>query len=539
MTDLEIPLGKRTPKYRFFEMLPAILSYGTLLVPIVLSIINPLFAAVFIITFICWWFVKAVGIAYRTFQGFRALELARKVNWLHRLEEINHPQKALESFRERSGKQWHAAEHYHNLARRLQLPDDFLRPDIVLNAVIVPFYKETREILEPTIKAILASNYPVKSNLIFILAPEERAEGATELAEKLVAKYKDKCLFMTSVTHPSGIPNEQLGKGGNITFSGRFLQQYLAKKKINPEHVIVTTLDADNRTHPEYFAAVTYEYIVDPKRNHRSYQPVTLYLNNIWDVPAPMRVLATGNTFWTIINSVRPHMLRNFSSHSQGMAALIATDFWSVRTIVEDGHQYWRSYFAFDGDYAVTPIYIPIYQDAVLETSYKKTLKAQFIQLRRWAYGASDIAYVADKGFRKDRTVPFWGLLARFLRLVESHVSWATASILITIGAWIPLVVNLEASRSLVAHDLPQVASQLQTVAVIGMFMTIFLTFKILPPRPARYKRHRNIFMVLQWLLMPITSVCYGSAAALTSQTRLLFGKYLDKFDVTVKGFKK
>ncbi|MFZ1706426.1 MAG: hypothetical protein WAT62_01135, partial [Candidatus Nanogingivalis sp.] len=35
---------------------------------------------------------------------------------------------------------------------------------------------------------------------------------------------------------------------------------------------------------------------------------------------------------------------------------------------------------------------------------------------------------------------------------------------------------------------------------------------------------------------MPITSICYGSAAAAYSQTRLALGKYLDKFDVTQKG---
>jgi hypothetical protein len=68
-------------------------------------------------------------------------------------------------------------------------------------------------------------------------------------------------------------------------------------------------------------------------------------------------------------------MLRNFSAHAQPMAALIDTDFWSVRTIVEDGHQYWRTWFRYDGKHDVYPIYVPIYQDAVLTDSYKRTLK--------------------------------------------------------------------------------------------------------------------------------------------------------------------
>ncbi len=59
---------------------------------------------------------------------------------------------------------------------------------------------------------------------------------------------------------------------------------------------------------------------------------------------------------------------------------------------------------------------------------------------------------------------------------------------------------------------------------------------KLLPPRPERYKRHRSIFMLVQWVLLPVTSIIYGSFAGLYSQTRLLLGKYLDKFALTHKG---
>ena len=98
-----------------------------------------------------------------------------------------------------------------------------------------------------------------------------------------------------------------------------------------------------------------------------------------------------------------------------------------------------------------------------------------------------------------------------------------------------PLFVNSEASRSLAAQQLPDVISTMQTIALAGLFVTIFLSFKMLPPRPARYKRHRTIGMLLQWVLMPVTAIAYSTASALYSQTRLLFGRYLDKFDVTEK----
>ena len=70
---------------------------------------------------------------------------------------------------------------------------------------------------------------------------------------------------------------------------------------------------------------------------------------------------------------------------------------------------------------------------------------------------------------------------------------------------------------------------------MIGLFITIFVSFKILPPRPERYKKRRSFGMLIQWVLMPFTAIAYSASSALYSQGRLLFGKYLDKFDVTEK----
>ena len=336
--------------------------------------------------------------------------------------------------------------------------------------------------------------------------------------------------------HPKNLPNEVVGKGGNITFAGRALQKYCENNKIPFENVLVTTLDSDNKPHKEYFACATYSFIVHEDRKKLSYQPVSLFLNNIWDVPAPMRVVATGNSFWNIVSTMRPHLLRNFASHSQPLDALVEMDFWSTRTIVEDGHQFWRSYFHFGGDYYVVPIRVPIYQDAVLSETLPKTLKAQFIQLRRWMYGASDIPYVANLYFSKNRNVPIVDGLMKLIRLIDGHVTAVFQSPMAAFGGWVPLIVYAASSRSVIVHQLPNVISTLQQVATVGIFITILISLKMLPPRPERYKKRRSLWMVAQWVYMPVTSICYNAAAAAYSQTRLAFGKYLDKFDVTEKG---
>lgn len=538
MDELELPLGKRTRFYRFFERLPALLSYTTILLPVLLSLIDPLLGAIFVLVYIITWFVKAMAMSVRSIQGYRTLERAKKVDWERRLADLEDPVVTLRVWDTPREQEWKSEVHHHNL-ERLAATEDAKRPSEIYNAIIIATYNESREVLEPTIQAVLASNYDMK-RAILVIAYEERGGEAIEATVKeLERKYRKRFGQMHCIKHPDGLPGEVVGKGGNITYAGRELHTRLAKQGIASEDVIVTTLDADNRPHRTYFAYMTYEYIVHPEPRYASFQPMSLFLNNIWDVPAPMRVLATNNSFWNIVISQRPNMLRNFASHSQGMAALVDMDFWSKRTIVEDGHQFWRSYFRYDGHYSVVPVYVPIYQDAVMTEKYTRTLKAQFVQLRRWAYGASDIPYVAERVLTKKRTAPLWDSSLKLLRLVDSHVSWASAPFVLLFGAFAPLFLSSESSRSIVAHQLPSIASGLQQFAMIGILIIIIVSFRLLPERPKRYKWTRNIGMTVQWVMAPLLGIVYGASAALYSQTRLLFGKYLDKFDVTEKAVVK
>lgn len=535
MTDLEIPLGKRTKAYRFFEMLPAILSYGMLILLVVLSIFNPLLAGIYLLLIIITVLVKAVGIAAHTIRGHRRMEAAQKIDWHSRLMQLETPEESYIKEQAAQSTDFGYAAHKENLRLIAAQPDQYPRPSTIYNAVIIAAYNEAYDVIEPTIQSVVDTAYN-KDQLILVLAYEARGgEAIHKTAQRLHKKFAHQFKAFHLVQHPADLPDEVVGKGGNITYAGQFLKQWLLEQSIAYEDVIVTTLDSDNRPHATYFDYVTYEYIVHEDRKHLSYQPVSLFLNNIWDAPAPMRVIATGNSFWNIISSMRPHTLRNFASHSQPMDALVEMDFWSKRTIVEDGHQYWRSYFHFDGKYAVTPIYVPIYQDAVLSDTYRRTLKAQFIQLRRWAYGASDVPYVATRVLSRRRTVSFGGGVGRLLRLIDGHITLASMAILVAVGGWVPLLMNPHASQDITVHLLPEVISRIQQVAMIGLLITVFLGFKMLPPRPARYKRHRTIGMVLQWCLMPVTAIVYSAASAFNAQTHLLLGKYLDKFDVTEK----
>ncbi len=521
----EIPFQrKKNSQYRFFEILPGFLTWSILFLPFILAFTNVSLAAVLMISYLLLWFVKAMVMNVRALQGYKILAQHQKIDWQALIKDLDQEDDKSKRF-----PKWH----YSNKKLQADNPNGIYSENII-HAVIVATWNEAYEVLKPTLENVKDSLYD-KKKMIVILAYENRGGPEVEKqAVKIMNEYKNVFLVSKAVKHIDQ-PGEVIGKGGNITASGRELQKIVEELGIDPANVLVTTLDADNRPHKSYFAGLSYVYAVchDPK--YMSFQPIPMFTNNIWDAPAPMRVIATGNSYWMLIQGLRQHTLRNFSAHAQPLHALIDTDFWSTRTIVEDGHHFWRSYFAFDGKHEVIPIFLPIYQDAVLADGYRRTLKAQFIQIRRWAWGASDVAYVAKYGFFTKNSISKFDVVAKFLRLLEGHISWATSPLILAFGAILPWIFN---QTDFLANQLPQIASRMQTFAMVGILVSLFFSFKILPPKPARYKNHRTVFMVLQWVLLPITTICYSSFAAINSQTRLMFKRYLGKFDITEKAVK-
>ena len=538
--NLEIPQGKRTKLYRFLEILPGLVSYGAIILLFLLSWLDPVLGAIYLFIIISATLVKAIGVAYRTIQGYKVIKRAEEVDWRKRIEELSDAHNAFERLRDSDSKSYHFDEHVENLKLMAAMGTDYPNPKDIYHVVIMAAYNEGIEVIQPSVEAIKNSTFP-NDHIIFVMAYEERGGEAIEtVASEIGKKYKGVFKDILLIKHPADLPGEVVGKGPNLTYAGHQVAEYVEKKRLPIENVIITSLDSDNHMAPKYLDSVAYEFITHPERQRLSYQPVSLFTNNIWDAPAPTRVIAVSNSFFNVITTMRPHALRNFASHSQPLQALKAMDFWSKRTIVEDGHQYWRSLFFFNGDYSVLPIRIPIYQDAVVDETFWKTVKAQFIQVRRWYYGASDIAYVGSKLFvrRDKRIVPFWQLFPKFWRLFDGHITLAILAPIVAFGGWVPMIMNLSA-HTMVGYNLPNIVSIVETFASIGLIVSILVSFKILPKRPKKYRKTRNILMVIQWVLMPITSILYQSIAAFYSQTRLMLGFYMEKFDVTKKIVKK
>lgn len=544
MTDIEIPLGKRTKLYRFFEILPGAISIGAIVLLIILSFLSPLAASLYILFLVLLTFVRAITTAYRTIQGRLAMQKTVSVDWKTRLDDLLHPKTALKKYANLTNaeikRNYKLRDHIarlHNLANS----DGYPKPRQILNVVMVALYNEKYEVLGPTFKNLSEMDYDIKKNLVVFVAYEQRGgQAALDTVAEIKKHWTGVFRDLVFVEHPTGLPDEVIGKGPNLTYAGPKVSEWVQQHHIDSKNVIITTLDSDNKPDRQYFSYLTYKWIITPNRQQCSFQPICLFNNNLWDVPAPMRVVALSNSFWNVVSSMRPGTLKNFASHSQGLYPLEQMNFWSKRTIVEDGHQYWRSYFFFDGDYEVVPLRMGIGQDAVLSSTYRRTLKAQFIQMRRWAYGASDDAYIAthllSKDYRGSKLDGWW----RFFQSLEGHISLACMAPIVGFGAFAPLYINpMAAHTSILVNDLPLIVSRVQQIAVIGLVVTVIASLSMLPPRPKRYKKSKNILMILQWVFMPINAIVYSSASAYVAQWRLMTGHYMDKFDVTEKAVKK
>lgn len=531
-------LGIKHWQARLLESLPGILSWGFLISIGFLSVYAVEVVAYIVVGFAFLWLIKIFGYSRRLVIGYRLMRNLQSFSWNERLKDlydvpgaIARVEKRLASNKVQDRAAW---SRYLFVLKRAFRNNDVLDPEEVLHAVIIPTLNEEKSITKATIEAVAANDYDNKK-ILLVIAYEERGPDEVEQSSKELAKeFEGVFRGCWAIKHPRDIPGELKAKAGNATYAARKVTNYIKKHKIDPAKVIVTTLDADNRPAPTYFAYLTYIYCVSRDRVKKSYQPMAMFFNNIWDAPAITRVIATNNSFWLLMEAMRPQRLRNFSAHAQSLQALIDTDYWNVQSVVEDGHQYWRTYFRYDGNYSVVPLYVAIYQDAVNTGNWRKTILEQFKQLRRWAYGASDTPFVIVKMYR-DRAIPWRKKAVQLFRQIEGYFSWAVAPLILAFGAFAPILLSPNADQSIIAQQLPTLLQRVNTVALVGLIGPIIASMLSMPPKPDHVPWTRRIGMFFQWVLVPVSLICFGSVAALNAQTRLMFARYLETFDATVK----
>lgn len=501
--------------YRFLEILPGASSWATLLGLIVFSYLKPVWVAYFIIVFDVYWLLLVFYLALMLLVSYGKMKKIRRTDWQEKCAKLD------------AGEIKDLPESC--LAKKgMKLGD-------VIHLLIVPTHGEPLAVLRSNIKGILADGILTKG-MIFVLAIEGRdGEEAKLKAEELKKEYERYFRNFIITVHPN-IEGELKGKGANQAWAAKKVKEDLIDKEGIPYNkILVSVFDSDTIVYPGFFHCLTYSFlsVVEPYR--ASYQPIPLYHNNIWEVPFFSRVAASSNTFWQMMQQIRPNNLATYSSHSMSWQALVDIGFWSTTMVSEDSRIFWHCYFFYDGDYRVEPLYFPVSMDSIMIQDNWNTMKGLYKQQRRWGWGVENIPYLIFNVIKKWKKLPKMDALNKIFVQVYGFHSWATNAIIIGVIGWLPIFFGGESFNSMViSGNLPVVTKTLMTLSMSGLLISAIISSLLMPRKPQGVSTIKRVLIVLEWLLLPFGIMVFGSFPALDAQTRLMFGKYMG-FLVTPK----
>ena len=498
----DLPNKRERFIYRLLEIFPGALTWLTFLLAFLLSWRFPVFTSFFTIAFVLFWFFRTLYFSFHLKYGFDRMIKNEKTDWLKKLETENIKNKKLPA------NNWKDIYHL----------------------VIFPMYKEPLEIVEESLNGLLKTDYP-KDKFIVVLACEERGGDEVRRTSRLIQDEFSQKFFRFLVTfHPSNIPGEIAGKASNETWAVK-----QAKKKIvDPlgipyQDIIYSSFDIDTAVFPKYFSCLTYYYLKASNPCRTSFQPIPLFVNNIYEAPAISRVFSFSSTFWQMMNQERPEKLITFSSHSMSFKTFVEVGFKMTDVVSDDSRIFWQCFLKYNGHYKVQPIYYPVSMDANVAPSFWQTLKNIYKQQRRWAYGVADVPYVLF-GFLKNQKISWQKKISFSSEIVTGHWSWSTVSILIFFLGWLPVILGGEKfSQTILSYNLPRITSEILTISMAGLVFSAYFSILLLPPRPYRRLGHfKSVILNFgQWIILPLVMVFFSSFPAIDAQTRLMLGQYM------------
>ena len=483
---------------RFFEILPGFVSWSLILFPFWGSFIIPDIVAYYVITFAVYWVFRSLTLSVLAVMAHFRIKAASKFDWITDLNNTY-------------GAKWKEINHL----------------------IILPTYKEPEAVLERTLTALQTQTIPLNNIHIMLSFEEREGADAIEKSNALKKKFQDTFGNLWTTLHPD-IEGEVKGKSSNTCWGAKEAKRKLVDEQgLAIENITISSEDADAQFHHQYFAALTFSYLETPQPFNAIWQGAVVFYNNIWRVPAPVRVLASMFSIIQMHILMRSDRLINFSTYSTSLKHVHDIGYWDTDVIPEDYRLFFKSYFAKKGQFEVIPIFLPIYADAAEAHGRWNTFKNQYEQLKRWAWGVSDDAYIIRQ-FITSKDIPFFSKAVRVSKTIEDHFLWPVNWFATTISAFLPPLLNESFNRTVLGKTLPQVTSTLLTLSLVAMVVIFVIDALNRPPRPNKRNPLSYIFQPLEFLLLPVVGFFFSALPGIDAHTRLMFGKYLE-YKVTEK----
>ena len=157
----------------------------------------------------------------------------------------------------------------------------------------------------------------------------------------------------------------------------------------------------------------------------------------------------------------------------------------------------------------------------------------QYEQIKRWAWGVSDDAYIIKQWILAEN-VPFWDKTIRVLKTVEDHFLWPVNWFAVTIGAMLPPLLNQQFNRTILGKTLPQVSSTILTISLVSLLVIFIIDMRSRPQRPNKATLLQRIMQPLEFIMLPVIGFFFSALPGIDAHTRLMLGKYIE-YKVTEK----
>jgi len=483
---------------RFFEILPGVFSWSLILFPVWGSFLVPHIVAYYVIAFAVYWLYRSINLAVLSIAAHLRIKADSAFDWVADLKKT--------------------------------YPDKY---QTIQHLIIIPTYKEPIATLERTLTSLSQQSLPL--NQLHIMLSFEKREGseAEVKAAQLLKDFKPLFGNVWATFHPD-IQGEIKGKSSNTSWGARMGKKFLVDEAhLDIGKITITSEDADARFHHHYFSDLTYQFLSSKDPYNRVWQGGIVFYNNIWEVPGPVRVLASIFSVTQLYILMRKDRLVNFSTYSTTLKHVDEIGYWDTDVIPEDYRLFFKSYFAKKGKFEAEPIFLPIYADAAQSDGFWSTMFNQYEQLKRWAWGVSDDAYII-RNYITSEDIPFWDKTVRVFKVVEDHFLWPVNWFAITIAAMLPPFLNENFGRTIIGKTLPQVTSFLLTLSLVSMIVIFIIDAINRPPRPKKRRILSMILQPLEFLMLPVIGFFFSALPGIDAHTRLLLGKYIE-YKVTEK----
>jgi hypothetical protein len=479
---------------RMLEVIPGFITWTIISSPLWGSLFIPTILAYSILFFDVYYFYKSFLLAITAFFGSKKIRETEAQDWMKKVRTLPNYNK-------------------------------------VNHIIIIPNYKERIEKLQRTLSVLTKQTFSL-NNIYIVLAMEARESDISGKVEILQSEFKEK-FGKLIITYHLDIVGEVKGKSSNEAFAARETYRLLFEEGgLDLDYATVTTVDADAVFDPQYTACLTYKFLKDEKRYHKFWQSAIVFYNNIWQVPAPIRVISFFGSLWRIALLLQGDRLLTHSTYSLSFKLLKAIDFWDVDVIPEDYRVFFKAFYRMKGNIWVEPIFLKTSMDAALSIGYLNSLKNKYNQERRWSWGVSDNPLFIKWWF----TVPGMPFIRKTMLLfyvLTDHLLWPVYWFIITVFANIMPLINPVYSRTTLGYSLPRLAGFILTSTLVALIVMIYIDHKN-HPKSINLPLYRKLLFPLEFTLMPLVGFFLSALPALISHTQLMFGKRLE-YKVTDK----